>query len=106
MVQIVAQRIEQSGNQTRSQNIHGAAVRIGERHCFSGISSSHVGLRHEGLPLNLIQSQARQNSTRFRDLIVNAVVGIRANRSARLGCRNFVHAVQPADFLDQLDLEF
>ena len=108
VVQIMTQRVQQAGNQTRPKHVHVAAERIGQFHNLRGV---RVGghefrgrFRNQRLSLRLVQTEPDQNAPRLGDLVVKGVEGIRADGAARRCRGNFFHAMEPGHFLDQVGL--
>ena len=103
---VVAQRMDEAGQQARAQHVHVAAQRLGERHDVGFIDAAHFGFGNQRLALGFVQAKSGQNATRLGDLVVDRIKRVRAKRPARRGAGNFINAVKPTDFLDQIHFAF
>src|SRR5260221_14340044 len=100
MVQVVAQGVEQTGQQTRTQHVHVAAQWIGQ---WRGSLRSQPGrdLGYESLALCFKHAQAGKKASSFGELVVHGVVGVRSNGTARSSRWDFIHAMEPGHLFDK-----
>src|SRR5260221_13159130 len=105
MVQVVAQGVEQTGQQTRTQHVHVAAQWIGQ---WRSSLRSQPGrdLGYESLALCLKHAQAGKEASSFSQLVVHGVVGIRSDGAARWGRWDFIHSMESGHLFDKVDLAF
>ena len=102
---VVAQGVNQAGQQTRTQDVHVRTQRIRERDQFGNWHAA-FGICDEGLALRFVQAQAAQDAAGIRDLVVDGIERVRADRAARRRGGNFFNAMEPGDFFDQIHLAF
>src|SRR6185312_8804008 len=102
---VVTERVNQSRQQARTEDIHVGTQRVCESYQTFAWRPG-FGIADERLALGFIQAKTGEDAAGFGDLVVDGIVGIRADGAARRSGGDFFDAVESSDFFDQIHVAF